>query len=176
MWDTIDLVWHSIADGFSHVTNTWWENQEILDLTSDFVKVSTQHTSPQLLASLILHVANIPTSRETFGFRVPGWGTPQHYKTQDGGDHCCGYPWRRRVRGPLDTSVESFPKIFRRVIKELQSRFNHFVETGDDSKIPPDLQAVTYRIVVKHGGREQWEFVKGINEAGKTPTSRIAAM
>jgi hypothetical protein len=38
------------------------------------------------------------------------------------------------------------------------------------------LQTITYRIAVKHGGKEQWEFVKGINEAGKTPTSRIAAM
>ena len=62
------------------------------------------------------------------------------------------------------------------MIKELQSRFNHLVETGDDSKIPPDLEAITYRIAVKHGGEKQWEFVKGINEAGKTPTSRIAAM
>ena len=71
---------------------------------------------------------------------------------------------------------EGFPNIFRRVIEELQSRFNHLVETGDDSRIPPDLEAITYRIAVKHGSREQWEFVKGINEAGKTPTSRIAAM
>ena len=52
MWDTIDLVWHSIADGFAHVTNTWWENEEILDLTSDFVRVSAQYPSPQLPASL----------------------------------------------------------------------------------------------------------------------------
>ena len=71
---------------------------------------------------------------------------------------------------------EGFSNTFRRVIKELQSRFNHLVETGDDSRIPPDLETITYRIAVEHGGREQWEFVKCINEAGKTPTSRIAAM
>ena len=65
---------------------------------------------------------------------------------------------------------------FGRVINELQSRFNHLVETGDDSRIPPDLEAITYRIAVNRGGRKQWEFVKAINEAGKTPTSRIAAM
>ena len=69
-----------------------------------------------------------------------------------------------------------FVNIPSRVIKELQSRFNHLVETGDDSMIPPDLEAITYRIAVKHGSKKQWEFVKGINEAGKTPTSRIAAM
>lgn len=71
---------------------------------------------------------------------------------------------------------EGFPNIFRRVIEELKSRFNHLVETGNDSKIPPDLEAIIYRIAVKYGSKEQWEFVKGINEAGKTPTSRIAAM
>jgi len=71
---------------------------------------------------------------------------------------------------------EGFPNTFSRVIEELQSRFNHLVETGDDSRIPPDLEAITYRVAVKYGGREQWEFVRGINEAGKTPTSRIAAM
>ena len=71
---------------------------------------------------------------------------------------------------------EGFANIFRRVIKELQSRFNHLVKTGDNSRIPPDLETIIYGIAVKHGNREQWEFVKGINEAGKTPTSRIAAM
>jgi len=62
------------------------------------------------------------------------------------------------------------------VIKELQSRFAHLVNTGEDSRIPPDLEAITYRIAVKYGNRGEWEFVKGINEAGKTPTSRIAAI
>jgi hypothetical protein len=37
-----DLVWCSISDGFTEVANTWWENEEILNLTSDFVSVSVQ--------------------------------------------------------------------------------------------------------------------------------------
>ena len=80
------------------------------------------------------------------------------------------------MRSPSAALVEGSPNLFQRVIKELQSRFNHFVKTGDDSRIPPDLETITYRTAVKHGGREQWELVKDINEAGKTPTSRIAAM
>jgi aminopeptidase 2 len=76
----------------------------------------------------------------------------------------------------LRENDERMTNAFGRVIKELRSRFDHFVKTGDDSRIPPDLEAITYRIAVKYGGREGWEFVKGINEAGKTPTSRIAAM
>lgn len=31
-----------------------------------------------------------------------------------------------------------------RVLKELQSRFEHFMKTGDDSRIPPDLQRVIF--------------------------------
>lgn len=34
-----------------------------------------------------------------------------------------------------------------RVIKELKSRFQHFKETGDDSKIPADLQRTIYSVV-----------------------------
>ena len=69
-----------------------------------------------------------------------------------------------------------FSNTFRRVVKELQSRFDYLVQTGDDSKIPPNLEAITYSTAVKYGGRKQWELAKDINEAGKTPTSRISAM
>lgn len=46
------------------------------------------------------------------------------------------------------------------VVKELRSRFAHFHETGDDSKIPADLQRVTYRIAVQHGGEKEYEAIK----------------
>jgi len=134
------LVWQSISDGFAHVMSTWWENDEILDLTSEFVR--------QAFCPLV----------KRLGFEYPAGEHPSTTKLRTEAITVAA------IRGDEE------------VIKELQSRFNHFVETGDDSRIPPDLQAVTYRIVVKYGGREQWEFVKGINEAGKTPTSRIAAI
>ena len=35
----------------------------------------------------------------------------------------------------------------RSVIAELKGRFAHFLETGDDSKIPTDLTRITYRVV-----------------------------
>lgn len=34
-----------------------------------------------------------------------------------------------------------------RVLSELKSRFDHFLKTGDDSKIPSDLTSVTFRTV-----------------------------
>ena len=32
-------------------------------------------------------------------------------------------------------------------MEELRSRFDHFLKTGDDSKIPSDLTGVVFRIV-----------------------------
>ncbi|KAG8691051.1 Aminopeptidase 2 mitochondrial [Ceratobasidium sp. 423] len=62
------------------------------------------------------------------------------------------------------------------VIKELRSRFSHFHSTGDDSKIPADLQRIVYRMAVQHGGEEEYEAVKKIAENPPTPSSKIAAM
>ncbi|KAF5367551.1 hypothetical protein D9758_003664 [Tetrapyrgos nigripes] len=62
------------------------------------------------------------------------------------------------------------------VVNELRSRFDHYMKTGDDSKIPADLQRATYRTAVKHGGRDEYNAVKGIFEKAPTPTARIAAM
>ncbi|CEL52347.1 hypothetical protein RSOLAG1IB_00887 [Rhizoctonia solani AG-1 IB] len=62
------------------------------------------------------------------------------------------------------------------VIKELRSRFAHFHSTGDDSKIPADLQRIIYRVAVHYGGEEEYEAVKKIAENPPTPSSKIAAM
>ncbi|CAE7223560.1 unnamed protein product [Rhizoctonia solani] len=59
------------------------------------------------------------------------------------------------------------------VIHELRSRFDHFRATGDESKIPPDLRRIIYRIAVQHGGEEEY---KAIVEKPNSPTSKIAAM
>jgi len=134
------LVWNSISDGFVQVTSTWWENEEIVDLVSEFVR--------QVYRPLV----------KRLGFEYPAGEHPSTTKLRTESITIAA------IRGDKE------------VIEELQARFKHLVETGDDSRIPPDLEAITYRIAVKHGGREQWEFVKGINEAGKTPTSRIAAI
>ncbi len=34
-----------------------------------------------------------------------------------------------------------------RVVDELKSRFDHFLKTGDESKIPSDLRQIAFRIV-----------------------------
>jgi aminopeptidase 2 len=77
-----------------------------------------------------------------------------------------------------------------RVIRELTRRFDHYVETGDDSKIPADLQMAIFSTVcssvcwfnlfhlqaVLYGGRREYDAVMAIQENPKTPTSSRAAM
>ncbi|KAH9921040.1 leucyl aminopeptidase [Fomitopsis serialis] len=62
-----------------------------------------------------------------------------------------------------------------KVVEELRSRFSHYMITGDDSKIPPELQIVTYAVAVREGGRAEWEGVKKIALQPKNPATGIAA-
>ncbi|KAG8952836.1 Aminopeptidase 2 mitochondrial [Tulasnella sp. 419] len=62
------------------------------------------------------------------------------------------------------------------VVSELQSRFKHFQETGDDSKIPADLLKVTYSTAVRKGGRAEYETVKKVYKNPPTPSAKIGAM
>ncbi|KAG6919995.1 hypothetical protein DXG01_013344 [Tephrocybe rancida] len=62
------------------------------------------------------------------------------------------------------------------VIKELQSRFAHFMKTGDDSTIPADLQRVIFSVAVRYGGKEEFDAAARIYDNAKNPTARIAAI
>ncbi|GLB35338.1 putative aminopeptidase [Lyophyllum shimeji] len=62
------------------------------------------------------------------------------------------------------------------VVKELKSRFDHFMKTGDRSKIPADLLRVTFATAVKHGGRAEYDAVVRVHDKPWTPTARIAAI
>jgi aminopeptidase 2 len=63
-----------------------------------------------------------------------------------------------------------------RVLKELRGRFDHFLKTGDDSKIPGDLLGAIYHAAVKYGGREEYEAMKRFHEKPKNPMQKSAAM
>ncbi|KAH9921041.1 leucyl aminopeptidase [Fomitopsis serialis] len=41
-----------------------------------------------------------------------------------------------------------------RVVEELRGRFAHCMRTGDESKIPPELEEVAYIVAVREGGRQ----------------------
>ncbi|CCM03911.1 uncharacterized protein FIBRA_06062 [Fibroporia radiculosa] len=62
------------------------------------------------------------------------------------------------------------------VVKELTDRFAYYLKTGDDSRIPAELEQAIYNAAVLHGGREEWEAVKHIAAKPKTPSSGVAAM
>ncbi|KAI0781326.1 leucyl aminopeptidase [Trametes elegans] len=59
---------------------------------------------------------------------------------------------------------------------DLKDRFDHFLKTGDDSKIPADLTSVTFRVAVQEGGRPEWEAVKRIAAKAKNPSQGLSAM
>ncbi|KAJ6455781.1 leucyl aminopeptidase [Mycena sanguinolenta] len=62
------------------------------------------------------------------------------------------------------------------VVDELRSRFAHYMTTGDDSKIPADLQTAIFNAAVKYGGQAEYEAIVKIQENPKTPTARLRAM
>ncbi|KAJ6546483.1 leucyl aminopeptidase [Mycena vulgaris] len=62
------------------------------------------------------------------------------------------------------------------VIEELKGRFAHYMDTGDDSKIPAGLQSSIFIAAVKYGGAAEYEAVLKIQEKPMTPTARISAI
>ncbi|KAF9463935.1 leucyl aminopeptidase [Collybia nuda] len=62
------------------------------------------------------------------------------------------------------------------VTQELKDRFAHLAKTGDDSKIPVDLQRVVFSVGVRLGGKEEYDAVVKVQEKPKTPSSKNAAM
>ncbi|KAJ7063121.1 leucyl aminopeptidase [Mycena amicta] len=62
------------------------------------------------------------------------------------------------------------------VIAELKKRFSLYMETGDDSKIPADLQSAIFVTAIQYGGSKEYDAVMEINTQPKTPTARIAAI
>jgi aminopeptidase 2 len=58
----------------------------------------------------------------------------------------------------------------------LKSRFDHFAKTGDDSKIPADLQQIIFSTAVKYGGQAEYDAIHRAHDKPKTPMQKIAAM
>ncbi|OSX66267.1 hypothetical protein POSPLADRAFT_1043724 [Postia placenta MAD-698-R-SB12] len=62
------------------------------------------------------------------------------------------------------------------VVNVLTGRFARYMETGDESTIPPDLRWIIYHTAVYHGGINEWEAVKKIAEISKDPSAGQAAI
>ncbi|KAF9036751.1 hypothetical protein BJ165DRAFT_1532853 [Panaeolus papilionaceus] len=62
------------------------------------------------------------------------------------------------------------------VVKELQSRFQKYLDTGDISSIPADLLKVTFAVAVRHGGSKEFEAAKKSHDKPSTPSEKIAAI
>ena len=62
------------------------------------------------------------------------------------------------------------------VVEELRNRFDHFLKTGDDSRIPPDLQDIVYKVAARHGGQAEWDKFSTLYTKAPTPSVVEAAM
>lgn len=61
------------------------------------------------------------------------------------------------------------------VLNELKARFWKYI-TGDGAAVPADLLVTTFAQSVKHGGKEEYEAVLKLFEAGKSTTVLQASM
>ncbi|PVG02822.1 putative AAP1-alanine/arginine aminopeptidase [Serendipita vermifera] len=62
------------------------------------------------------------------------------------------------------------------VLNELRGRFKHYMDTGDHSKILPDIQQTVYITAVRKGGRAEWEAMKKIFQKPAIPSARTHAI
>ncbi|PFH52379.1 hypothetical protein AMATHDRAFT_140150 [Amanita thiersii Skay4041] len=142
------LVWSGISDTVSGIISIWWEYPHIVEKLNTFRRV--------LFVPLV----------ERLGYE---------YKEGESADttmlRTCVITQAALAGDPGQADL-----MFCRVVDELRSRFTHYLETGDDSKIPADLQRITFRTAVKHGGMAEYEAVQKIHDKPKTPTARMAAI
>lgn len=61
-------------------------------------------------------------------------------------------------------------------IAELQRRFKPFLDSNDDSLIPPDLQRVIFTIAVRHGGEAEWKKIRQVYDNPPTASAKIDAL
>lgn len=50
------------------------------------------------------------------------------------------------------------------------------MKTGDDSRIPPDLQDIVYKVAARHGGQAEWDEFASLYTKAPTPSAVEAAM
>lgn len=62
------------------------------------------------------------------------------------------------------------------VLAELKARFQPFLEKNDDSRIPPDLQRITYSVAVKHGGETEYNKIRAVYDKPPTPHTKVDAL
>ena len=62
------------------------------------------------------------------------------------------------------------------VLAELKRRFKPFLEKGDDSLIPADIQRAVFQNNVKHGGKAEWEKILEVYNKPPNPSTKVDAM
>ncbi|KJA27394.1 hypothetical protein HYPSUDRAFT_131428 [Hypholoma sublateritium FD-334 SS-4] len=146
--ETEYLVWRVIANSLGELLSIWWENPVVVDRLN------------ALRRSLFVPLV------EKLGYE---------YSDKDSMDTSL----LRTLAIDQASKAGDEARILTfscRVIKELRGRFQQYPETGDDSKIPADLQRPTFYAAVKYGGREEFDAMIKIHNKPKTPSEKTAAI
>ncbi|KAG5639615.1 hypothetical protein H0H81_010817 [Sphagnurus paluster] len=154
------LPWAGISDSLASLVSIWWEHPEIVDHLNAFRRVrdmSLKDGPFSDFALLVLQALFVPLVNKL------GYEYSATESTDTSLLRTCAIT---QAAGAKDEGV----------IKELQGRFAHFMQTGDDSQIPADLQRVIFAVAVRHGGRAEYDAAVQVHDKPKTPTARIAAM
>ncbi|KAF8232360.1 hypothetical protein L208DRAFT_1272750 [Tricholoma matsutake] len=164
--ETEYLVWSGIADSLSSLVSVWWEHPRLVDQINAFRRA----LFVPLVTRLGYEYADTD-STDTSLLRT--CAITQAAAARDHGIDADNLSIIWRCSSALRSNFDLY---FDRVIEELQNRFAYFMKTGNDYKIPADLQRVTFSAAVRHGGRLEYEAVRKVHDKPKTPTSRISAI
>ena len=147
----LDLVWAGISENLSTLVSTWWENQLVVDRLNALRRVGLK----VFTGWGFMRVAEI-LCRHCLCLWLRNWALSTVWMTLLTRRCCVLLPFLvQRLRMIQGEEEEDASMIFQpqlicgecSVIAELQGRFNYFMKTGDDSRIPADLQSVTFRTV-----------------------------
>jgi len=143
----LDLVWDGISDNLGVLVSTWWENDRAVELLDAFRRVTRANTGSSTFV-LMACFCRRSTSHWFNDLDMNTLTLIQRIRL------LCVLVLFLKLLPPTTKSttipMNRYPMTDTgviRVVEELKSRFAHYVKTGDDSRIPADLQNIIFLTV-----------------------------
>ncbi|KIL68636.1 hypothetical protein M378DRAFT_71638 [Amanita muscaria Koide BX008] len=146
------LVWSGISENVSALVSVWWEHPDIVERMNVFRRI------------LFVPLVN------QLGYEYEEKESPDTTSLRT-----CAIT-EAALAGDPGQAAKYLNIHLHRVIQELRERFNHYMKTGDDSRIPADLQKIIFKTAVKYGGVQEYEEMQKIHDKPKTPTAKLASI
>ncbi|PPR03973.1 hypothetical protein CVT26_001080 [Gymnopilus dilepis] len=168
------LVWQGIAHNVQTLASVWWEYPEIVERADKFCRVSALALSgtEQAVSDRNEKTLFVPLVHKL------GYNYPE-------GEELNTLLLRKLAITQASASGDEG------VVAELKSRFKHYVETGDESQVPAELQPAIFTAVSRYflaaglaitspgheyGGVTEYEALIHIHDNAKTPHEKVAAI